>query len=274
LHARVAATLEQRFPEIAGRYPELVAQHLSAAGTTGRAIEYWFRGGERAKRRAADHEAIAQLRAALRLAEELPDPFERAAWELRTSIALGPVLMKTTSSAAPEVARVYARARRLAEESGRSVRLFQALWASWLASFSGGDLRTTGGLVDQLFALAREQRSPEFMLQAHHAAWTSAVFLQGDLRAAQRSLESGMPFYRPEISEHHALLYGGHDPGVCGHSVAAMVLALLGHPDRALSEARDALALGRRLAHHGSLAHAYQFVSEAYYLRRDATALS
>jgi predicted ATPase len=123
LHARVAAALEQRFPEVAGRHPELVARHLSVAGATGRAIGYWFRAGERTKRRAADHEAIACYRAAQRLAEELPDPFERAAWERRISIALGPVLMKTTSSAAPEVARVYARARRLAEESGRSVRL-------------------------------------------------------------------------------------------------------------------------------------------------------
>jgi predicted ATPase len=152
--------------------------------------------------------------------------------------------------------------------------VFQALWASWLASFSAGDLRTTGGLVNQLFALAREQRSPEFMLQAYHAAWTAVAFLQGDMRAAQRRLESGMPFYRPEISEHHALVYGGHDPGVCGYSVRAMVLALLGQPDRALAEAKQALSLGPRLAHYGSLAHAYQFISEAYYLRRDAGALS
>ena len=273
LHARAAAALEQRFPDIVERQPELLAHHLSAAGAPVRAIEYWFRAGERAKKRSADREVIDLLRAALRLTEELADPFERAAWELRISIALGPALMTTTSSAAPEVARVYARARQLAEESGRSVRLFQALWGSWLASFSAGDLRTTDGLVDQLFALAREQRSSELMLQAHHAAWTTAALLQGDLRAAHRSLDSGLPLYRAEAHEHHPLLYGGHDPGVCGHALGSMVSALLGHPDRALSQARRALALARRLAHHGSLAHAYQFVSEAYYLRRDAAAL-
>jgi predicted ATPase len=273
LHARVAAVLEQRFPELVERQPELIARHLSSAAAPGRAIEFWFTAGERAKKRAADHEAVALLRTALRLTEELPDLFERAAWELRVSIALGPALMTTTGSAAPEVAQIYTRARQLAEEGGRTVRLFQALWASWLASFSAGDLRTTGGLVDQLFALGREQHNPELMLQAHHAAWTSAALLQGDLRAAQRSLESGMPFYRSEGYEHHTLLYGGHDAGICGYALGAMISALLGRLDRALSQAKQAFALAHTLAHHGSLAHAYQFASEAYYLRRDPTSL-
>ena len=232
LHARVAAVLEQRFTELVERQPELVGGHLRAAGAPQRAIEFWFLAGERAKKRAADHEAVALLRTALRLTEELPDLFERAAWELRVSIALGPALMTTTGSAAPEVAQIYTRARQIAEEGGRTVRLFQALWASWLASFSAGDLRTTGGLVDQLFALGREQHSPELMLQAHHAAWTTAALLQGDLRAAQRSLESGMPFYRAEGYEHHTLLYGGHDAGICGYALGAMISALLGRLDR------------------------------------------
>jgi predicted ATPase len=273
LHTRVAAVLEQRFPELAEREPELLAAHLGAANEPGQAMEYWFKAGEQAKKRSADREAVALLRTALRLTEELPDPFERAAWELRVSIALGPALMTAEGSAAPEVACVYARARELAEEGGRTARLFQALWGSWLASFSAGDLRTAGGLVDQLFALARDQHNPELMLQAHHAAWTTAALLQGDLRAAQRSLESGMPHYRSQGYEHHTLLYGGHDAGVCGHALGAMILALLGRPDRALAEARQAFRLARNLAHHGSLAHAYQFASEAYYLRRDALGL-
>src|SRR5262249_40116661 len=79
--------------------------------------------------------------------------------------------------------------------------------------------------------------------------------------------------YRSQGYEHHTLLYGGHDAGVCGHALGAMILALLGRPDRALAEARQAFRLARNLAHHGSLAHAYQFASEAYYLRRDAVGL-
>jgi predicted ATPase len=274
LHARVAAALEQDFADIVERQPELIAQHLSAAGAAARAIEYWFKAGERAKAHSANREAVAQLRAALQLAEQLPDPTERAAWELRISIALGPALMVTTSSGAPEVIGVYARARRLAQEAGRSLELFQALWGSWLASFSGGDSRSAAALADQLFALARQQTSEELMLQSHHAAWTTALYLQGDLRAVQRSVESGIQLYRREAYQHHALVYGGHDPAVCGHGIGGLVSALLGHLERALFEANEALALGHNVSHHGSLAHAYWLASEVHYLRRDAAAAS
>jgi predicted ATPase len=52
-----------------------------------------------------------------------------------------------------------------------------------------------------------------------------------------------------------------------------MISALLGYLDRALREAAEALSLGRALSHHGSLAQAYWFSSEVYYLRREAAVL-
>ena len=109
-----------------------LARHFSAAGVIGRAVEYWFRAGQRATKRSADREAIAHLRAALQLLEQISDSTERAVWELRILIALGPPLVITTRSAAPEIASVYSRARQLAQQTGRTVELFQALWGSWM----------------------------------------------------------------------------------------------------------------------------------------------
>jgi predicted ATPase len=173
---------------------------------------------------------------------------------------------------APEVASVYDRARRLARETGRSVELFQTLWGSSIASLSSGDMRSATALKDELLVLAREQQSEELLLQAHHIGWTIAL-LQGDLRAGLNSIEAGLPLYRRDAHGHHALLYGGHDPGACGHAFAGMILALGGRLDRARSEAMEAISLARSLAHHGSLGHAYQFACETHYLRRDAAAL-
>ena len=45
IHGRVAAVLERDFPDIVERQPELLAQHLSCAGSAVRAIEYWLRAG-------------------------------------------------------------------------------------------------------------------------------------------------------------------------------------------------------------------------------------
>ena len=272
LHARIAEVLEGQFPDVVETQPELLARHLSAASVIGRAVEYWFRAGERAMKRSADREAIAHLRAALQLLEQITDSTERAAWELRILIALGPPLLLTTRSAAPEIASVYTRARQLAQQTGRMVELFQALWGSWINRLASGDMQGATALVDQLFELAQNQAGDELMLQAHHAAWATA-WLKGDLHAALRSLEAGVPIYRSDTHARQALVYGGHDPRVCGHGTKGQILALLGHLDQALLEANKALSLGRNLSHHGSLAHAYWLACEVHYLRRDAATL-
>jgi class 3 adenylate cyclase len=251
LHARVAAVLEEHFADLVERQPELLAHHLTAAGDIIRAVEYWYRAGERATQRSADREAIAHLRTTLRLVHQLADPAERASWELRASIALGPALVNIMTPAAPEVARVYARSRQLAQETGRSVELFQALWGSWQTAMITGARGNAGALIDELFVLAGEQGSEELALQAHHAAWMTS-FLKGDLQATQRSIQVGIPLYRPDIYQHHALLYGGHDPGVCGHGLAGMIGALYGKLDHALFDANKALSLARGLSHRGS----------------------
>jgi class 3 adenylate cyclase/predicted ATPase len=272
LHGRVAAVLERDLADVVERQPELLAHHLTEAGDIIRAVEYWHRAGERATQRSADREAIAHLRTALRLVQQLADPVERSAWELRASIALGPALVNIMTPAAPEVARVYARSRQLAQETGRSVELFQALWGSWQGGLSAGHLGNASALIDELFVLAREQGSEELVLQAHHASWTTS-FVKGDLQAALHSIEAGVPLYRRDAYQHHALLYGGHDPGVCGHSLAGMIGALCGKLDRALFDANEAVTLARGLSHRGSLAHAYWLACEAHYLRRDAVAV-
>src|SRR5207247_11329375 len=41
LHARIAKTLESRFPERAKMEPELLAYHYEQAGLAGQAVEYW-----------------------------------------------------------------------------------------------------------------------------------------------------------------------------------------------------------------------------------------
>jgi class 3 adenylate cyclase/predicted ATPase len=271
LHGRIAQVLEKRFPEQAANQPELLAHHYAEAGLAERAIDCWGRAGERAAKRSANREAIAHLRKALQRVGNVADPARRADWELRLLVALGPALMATISMAAPEVAGIYARARQLAQLTGRSAELFPTLWGSWLSALGRGDLGTAGALVDELFKLALNENSPDFLLQAHHAAWPTAM-ATGDLRSARRLVNEGLPLYRREAHGQHALLYGGHDPGVCSHGYAACILCLLGYPDEALRHADQALALAQELAHAPSLAHAYWLAGDRHHLGRDAPA--
>ena len=61
LHARIAAALEERFPETVEAQPALLAHHCNEAGLSARAVRYWQRAGERATQRSAHVEAIAHL---------------------------------------------------------------------------------------------------------------------------------------------------------------------------------------------------------------------
>ncbi|MFL9936903.1 adenylate/guanylate cyclase domain-containing protein [Paraburkholderia sp. RL18-103-BIB-C] len=70
-HGLIAAALEQHYPEIVERQPELIAQNLAAADLPDRALSYWQRAGERALARAAYEEAIADAQRGLQLAEGL-----------------------------------------------------------------------------------------------------------------------------------------------------------------------------------------------------------
>ena len=62
LHARIAAAIEQHFPETVQAQPELLAHHYTEAGLAEPAIDYWLRAGQRAIARSAMAEALAQLR--------------------------------------------------------------------------------------------------------------------------------------------------------------------------------------------------------------------
>ena len=235
LHARIADVLEEKFPETTATQPEILARHCSEAGLTRRAIAYWQRAGERAAQRSANVEAIAHFKRGLDLIEASPDAAGHAEEELALLIALGPVLMATRSSAAPEVSRLYSRARALAQQLGRSAELYTALWGAWLVSFVEGDVPASTRFVDDLFAIARDQGDRDLVLQAHHAAWPT-VMAEGDLIGTRRHIGAGLAIYVREKHARHAHLYGAHDAAVCAHSHLAWTLALLGHPIKRFSK--------------------------------------
>ena len=71
LHARIATSIEARFPQLVEAQPELVARHFGEAGLAEKAIPYWLRAGHLAAARSANMEAIAHLRSGLECAQAL-----------------------------------------------------------------------------------------------------------------------------------------------------------------------------------------------------------
>jgi class 3 adenylate cyclase/pimeloyl-ACP methyl ester carboxylesterase len=69
LHARIAATVEARFPDIVGLRPEWLAHHHAEAGQIEPAAELWLRAAQRSKDAHANQEARSHLGRCLGLVE-------------------------------------------------------------------------------------------------------------------------------------------------------------------------------------------------------------
>ena len=219
--------------------------------------------------RSAYGEAISSLSAALDLLTTLPETRERSQKELNVQMTLGTALRVTKGGGAPEVERLYTRARELCEQIGEPTQLFRVLWGLWGGYNSRGDYQTMRALGEQLLSLAQRLHDPDLLLEAHHALWTS-LFSSGELTAARAHQEQGLRLYDPQRHRTYTALYSGHDPGVCCHYRAAPSLWLLGYPDQAVASSQAALALAQQLAHPVSLNQALYWAAVLHHLRREA----
>jgi class 3 adenylate cyclase/tetratricopeptide (TPR) repeat protein len=271
LHARVAAVLEQRFADVVKRQPELLAHHLTAAGETRRAIDRWLEAGKHAAQRSAHIEAIARFDRALALLPLLPEAPDRDNQEIEIQTARGLSLLVARGVGSIEVAEAYGRAIDLCEKHGGHGHLFAALWGFWLSRLSSGgkgDFATALSLSGKLLVLAQRQPEAGLRLQAHHSAWTTHFFC-GAPETTLGHCQAGCRLYDMEQHRSHALLYGGHDPGVCARYTGAFVEGLLGYPAKALASIDDAVVLAERLAHPFSLELALMWATMIHHIRRE-----
>jgi predicted ATPase len=126
-HQQIVQVLEAKSPETCETHPELVAHHYTEAGLNAQAIPYWQRAGQRAIERSANVEALVHLTKGLELLRTLPDTLERFEQELTLQLALGTTLLVLKGHTAPELERLYTRARELGQQVGDGQQLFRAL---------------------------------------------------------------------------------------------------------------------------------------------------
>src|SRR5262249_37067874 len=88
IHARIAAALEARFPDIVQTRPDLLAHHHAAAGQRRPAIDYAARAAQLALQRSANAQAATHARRALGWLEVFDDERERAQQELSLNALL------------------------------------------------------------------------------------------------------------------------------------------------------------------------------------------
>jgi tetratricopeptide (TPR) repeat protein len=206
-HRRVAEALEKLFPETAETQPELLAYHYTEAAFAKRAITYWRTAGQQSARRAANIEAIEHFRRGLAMLEALPDRAAHANEELTILLALGPALMSTRTSAAPEIQQAYDRALGLARDLGKVGELFTTVSGSWVIAGVSGKQEVAHAYMTELFSIARKENDAGYLLQAHHCGWSSST-AAGNFISAHEHIEAGLALYDKDA--HRAQAVRGH----------------------------------------------------------------
>jgi predicted ATPase len=205
------------------------------------------------------HDARGWYHAAVELTNDLlavlatvPSTPERAREEitLRTSLARGLMALRGYTD---EVEETYSRALALAEEAGELPQRFQVLRS--LASFYlyRGEFDKTAALGRELLDLAKQQDEPSLQVDGHLLLGSSCAFL-GDAPTGLDHLDRAIALFDPHQQGSGRLRFGS-SPGVVSYTTSALLLWLLGYPDKAVERAASALELARQLNHPFTMAY-------------------
>ena len=196
LHARIAAVLEERFPQAAASEPEALAHHWSEAGNAEKASGYHLSAGMRALRRSATAEAVAQLAMGLETLQQLPATAIRERRELDLQVAYGAALVAARGPAAPEPAKAYMRARELCQQLGEERNLVPVLFGLWASHNVRNELRAAHAAAVELLDLARQTPQGPAIILGYRALGTT-LLLQGNFAASRDILEKLLKIDRP-----------------------------------------------------------------------------
>jgi class 3 adenylate cyclase/tetratricopeptide (TPR) repeat protein len=253
LHARIARTITDRFPELARTQPELVAHHFTEAGSLRDALPYWMAAGERALERVALEEAILHLENALRVIARIPPGDERDRCELDVRMLLATACLSCRGWDAPEVMDALQAARIISMRLGEVARRIPMLWHIALYHCLFCDFPAALAAVAELDAIAGDDGDTTAYMVAR---WSESMTLcwMGDFTGADRTARRMLASYDYD-RHHHFVAVCNHEPK-CGTLIwRAIALWALGFPDQARACAEEHVALGRRVGHAFNLGY-------------------
>ncbi|KFE60597.1 TOMM system kinase/cyclase fusion protein [Hyalangium minutum] len=265
LHARIAETLQARFPELAETRPELLAHHFAAADQLLQALEYGRKAAVMALQRSANEESAQHTTQALGWLQTVENPSERRETELGLNGLLLTALMGYRGFSSEEVGNVLRRSMALLEEQGDSPSAFPTLHSLWGYHEMLGEHAQAKEIGRRCLELARRNKDEGqqicALIQLGHGLW-----FDGRFEEAQVHFEEVLALYEPSKHGGNAYIYA-----VDSRAHATGMLALthwyLGFTDLALKRAREALEFARLIQHSNTLAMATYYLTLLHQLR-------
>jgi class 3 adenylate cyclase/tetratricopeptide (TPR) repeat protein len=256
-HSRIAAALRERFADGTSTRPDLIADHLTAAGEDEDAVTFWEAAGQQALVRTAVHEAAKHFQQAIDCLERLPATLKRQERELELQILLAPLLMAVYGWGATEVEQACTRALGLAQDLGRDDLSYAPQWGLWTNHFLRGDLVSALETAESVFQTARASGTRMLEMLGRHALAYTLVY-RGEFHRTLEEAEAGLALYDPQQEKEIANNFGLSSV-VALLAARANSLWMLGRVEEAEEDYDRMLQIGRELQHPPSLAGALAF---------------
>ncbi|MCB1674690.1 MAG: AAA family ATPase [Halioglobus sp.] len=269
LHKRLATeVLDDTFRQ---REPEVVAYHLTQAGETELAIDYWQRAASRAGAASANAEAIAHFQQGLRLIPRLPEDEHRYELEFGLFVGMAMPLIVEKGYTSDELEQCIGDALAISRKVKYTPAIYSLLFSQW-------GFKLTFGLIEDALRVATEfselavRQNDDIAQYASNRMLGATHMCLGKLQLARSELSRLIADYR---TPRHAALSSiyGVDLRVAGRCFLAEVLWLLGDIDGAKVSADRALAEARAMQHLHSHAIALHFCGLVSFLNRDREAV-
>ena len=209
-------------------------------------------------------EATQQFKRALDLIATLPSTPTLRRDEIKLQVELITPLLHLRGYAAPETRAAVDRARLLIERAKARgeptedpLLLFAVLYGLWVANLCAFNADVMRELAIQFSALAEKQSASGPLMIAHRQMGLSLLHT-GEIAEGRAHLDRAIALYDP--GEHRfATRFFGQDAGAAILCWRSLALLLLGHPDAALTDTKEALNIGRDSGHSATLTYALNF---------------
>ena len=267
LHREIGQALCELLPERARIEPEVIAYHFAQAGLKEAAVEWWGKAGDLALQRSANVEAVAHLKKALELCQEVGDLPEQRLRHLRLQIIYGNALRTVQGFIAPETKAAFERARDIAATISDAPERFSADYGLWSGHFLAGDLSAMRELASEfLHNVEGDPSLPETGIAHRMCGMTS--WFSGDFADARQHLEHALACYDDKRDYLLAFRFG--------QDLAVPVMAYLGFTLWSLGVGEDAHGFLKKAVCHAlatkhipTIAYAYLHASLFEMMRRN-----
>lgn len=237
VHQRVGERMESAYGHRCDEHVAELARHFLSSGDVGRGVQYLERSGVQALARSAHHDAVAFLRRALDLLDNLPVSDARDLTEIAIRASLGPALIATIGWGPVEVPENYERALALCESADSPPECS-------IVRFGLASVHEFRGEYNRSEELLREQldHGPDLGVETHELLACS-TFHQGAFDRALTYARAGLDLWDQVEHSSYMARYGEH-PGVSCNTWGALSAWYLGKPGLAEQMAAQAVEWG------------------------------